>query len=266
MNRAEMRRQKKQQAKMDEALKKAGLPEFQMPTAPMRVNGLSDQELANMTGVKVVALENWRKEQTEAIKKATLMEAQEKLDRAEEYITFCNILTSLKALDGFRYAKAAAVHLIENYNKSIIDSKAEGSAKKTYKELYEKYGIEFEFDEPNLNEELGFGDVSWMNEYIGKNIPYSIYRKIYDDSKNIQSVYTQLAVIWELCEEFGFSRHKKGDGSMLEKFMVGTKKKYDYMDALEHGASDTVKMLKERYEIEIGWEPGTQDTIERFDL
>lgn len=138
MNRAEMRRQKKQQAKMDEALKKAGLPGFQMPAAPVRVNGLSDQEVANLTGAKVVALENWRREQTETIQKALMIEAQEKLDRAEEYITFCNVLTSLKALDGFRYAKAAATYLIENYNKSIIDSKTEGGAKKTYEELHEK--------------------------------------------------------------------------------------------------------------------------------
>ncbi len=265
MNRAEMRRQKKQQSKMEEALKKAGVPEFQMPAAPMRVNGLSDRELADMTGLKVVALENWRKEQTELIQKAAVIEAQEKLDRAEEYITFCNILTSLKALDGFRYAKAAINHLLEHYNKSITDTE-KGNAKQTYEELHKKYGIEFEFDEPNLNEELGFGDVDWMNEYIGRNIPYSVYNKIYNDAKNIQSVYTQLAVIWELCEEFGFSRHKKGDGSMLEKFMIGTKKKYDYIDALEHGASDIAKMLKKRYDIEIGWEDGTQDTIERFDL
>lgn len=264
MNRAEMRRQKKQQAKMDEALKKAGFPGFQMPAAPVRVNGLSDQEVANLTGAKVVALENWRREQTEAIKKALKKEAQEKLDRAEEYITFCNILTSLKALDGFRYAKAAATYLIENYNKSIIDSKAEGSAKKTYEELHEKYGIEFEFEEPNLNEELGYGDVDWMTEYIGRNIPYSVYQKIWNDSRNIQSVMTQLAVLWELCEEFGFAKQKK-NGTMLNKFMLGTKMKYDQMDSMEHSIRDITKLLKERYDIEVTWGPGTQKTLERFD-
>lgn len=263
MNRAEMRRQKKQQAKMDEALKKAGFPGFQMPAAPVRVNGLSDQEIANLTGVKVVALENWRREQTETIKKALMIEAQEKLDGAEENATLCNILTSLKALSSFRYAKAAANHLMEHYNDNIVNRE---TAKQTYKELHEKYDIEFEFDEPNLNEALGHGDVDWMTEYIGRNIPYSIYSKIFDDSKNIQNVYTQLAVIWELCEDFGFAKHKKGAGSMLDKFMAGTIAKCDHMGSTEHGASGIAKMLKERYEIEIDWQPGMQDTIERFNL
>lgn len=265
MNRAEMRRQKKQQAKMDEALKKAGFPEFQMPTAPMRVNGLSDQELANMTGVKVVALENWRKEQTEMIQEAVIKEMQEKLDMAEEIITLKNILASLEALDGFRYAKSAANYLVEHYSEGMRRLE-QSDVRTNYEELHKKYGVEFEFDEPNLNEMLGFGDTSWMIDYIGQNIPCSVYNRISNDAKTCQSVYTQLAVIWELCEEFGFAKHKKGSGSMLDKFMTGTKEKYDYMDALERGASDTAKMLKERYEIEIGWEPGTQDTIERFDL
>lgn len=264
MNRAEMRRQKKQQAKMDEALKKAGFPGFQMPAAPVRVNGLSDQEVANLTGAKVVALENWRREQTETIKKALKIEAQEKLDRAEEYITFYNVLTSLKALDGFRYAKAAATYLIDNYSKSIIDSKTEGSAKKLYKEIHEKYGIEFEFDEPNLNEDLGYGDVDWMTEYIGQNIPYSVYQKIWNDSRNIQSVMTRLVVLWELCEEFGFAKTKK-NGTMLNKFILGTKKKYDQMDSMEHPIRDITKLLEEKYDIEVDWGSETQKTLERFD-
>ena len=97
MSRAEMRRKKKQQEKVNHVLKKAGVPEFRPPVAPMRITGLSAQELANMTGVKIAALEEWRKEQTEIIKKGAIKEAQEKLDRAENFIVFCNILTSMKA-------------------------------------------------------------------------------------------------------------------------------------------------------------------------
>ena len=65
MNRAEMRRQKKQQEKVNHVLKKAGVPEFRPPVAPMRITGLSNQELSNMTGVKIAALEEWKKEQKE---------------------------------------------------------------------------------------------------------------------------------------------------------------------------------------------------------
>ena len=123
-----------------------------------------------------------------------------------------------------------------------------------------------EFEVPELNKELGFEEVDWMKNYIGMHIPYSVYVKIWDDSKNIQSVLTQLAVIWELCEEFGFAKHKKGKETMLDKFMKGTKEKYDRIDQMPHGVRDTIKMLKEKYDIDIGWTEKTQKTIDRFDL
>lgn len=136
----------------------------------------------------------------------------------------------------------------------------------TYKKLQDKWGIDLEFEDPELDKEMGFEDANWMEEYIGRNIPYSVYEKIWDDSRNIQSVCTQLAVIWELCEEFGFAKHKSGSGNMLDKFMHGTKEKYDQIDRMKHGARDTMKLLKEKYDIDIGWAEKTEDTIRRFDL
>lgn len=265
MNRAEMRRKQKQQAKVNTVLKKAGVPEFRPPVAPMRITGLTDQELSNMTGVKVAALEEWRKEQTEMIRKAAAIEAQERLDTAENYITLCNIITSLKAMEGFRYAKAAELYLVEHYKDSVVSAEKH-NIHQTYEELHEKWGVEFEFEEPELNGELGIAGDDWMNAYIGMNIPVSVYEKIYDDAKNIQSVYTQLSVLWELCEGFGFHKHPDSKGNKLMKFMYGTKEKFDRMELMEHGARDISKMLKEKYDIEIGWSPGIQETIERFDL
>ncbi|WP_418419680.1 hypothetical protein [Blautia sp.] len=269
MGRAELRRQaksrKKEQEKISKVLKNAGFPEFQLPPAPLKTTNLSTQEVANITGTKIAVLEQWRKEQTEEIRKACIMEAQEKLDQAENFITLCNIITSLKALEGFRYAKAAAGYLLEHYSESVVASE-KNNIQTTYKELRDKWGIDLEFEDPELNKEMGFEDANWMEEYIGRNIPYSVYEKIWDDSRNIQSVCTQLAVIWELCEEFGFAKHKSGSGNMLDKFMHGTKAKYDQIDQMKHGARDTMKLLKEKYDIDIGWTEKTEDTIRRFDL
>lgn len=264
MSRAELRRQKRQQEKRKDALRK-GVPEVFLPPAPMQIANLTDQEVAKAVGVKIAVLEQWKKEQMALIRKAAMIEAQEKLDRAENFITFCNILTSLKALDGFRYARAAANHLLENYNDSIVSSEKQ-KARSTYEELHEKYGIEFEFDEPELNKELGFDEVDWRYEYIGQNIPISVYDKIWKDAKNTQSVFTQLAVLWELCEEFGFAKHKSGSGNMLAKFMRGTKEKYDRMEQMEHGVREITKLLKKKYDIEIAWGTEVQKTIDRFDL
>ena len=268
MGRAELRRQKRQQEKdrkeLNGVLKRAGFPMIEAP-APMKITNLSDQELANITGAKIAALEQWRKEQTEEIKKAAITEAQERLDQAENFITLCNVITSLKALEGFRYGKAAAHYLLEHYSESVVACEKD-NIKKTYEDLRKKWDIEVEFEVPELNKELGFDEADWMEEYIGCHIPYSVYEKIWNDAKNIQSVATQLAVIWELCEEFGFSKHKKGSGNMLEKFMRGTKEKYDQIDSARHGARDTLKLLKEKYDIDIGWSEDTQKTIDRFDL
>ena len=168
-------------------------------------------------------------------------------------------------MEGFRYAKAAAGYLLEHYSESVVASEKQ-NIQKTYRELSEKWGIEMEFEDPDLNKEMGFEDANWMEEYIGRNIPYSVYEKIWNDSRNIQSVCTQLAVIWELCEEFSFAKHKSGSGNMLDKFMHGTKAKYDQIDQMKHGARDTMKLLKEKYDIDIGWTEKTEETIRRFDL
>lgn len=269
MGRAELRRQaksrKKEQEKISKVLKNAGFPEFQLPPAPLKTTHLSIPEAAKLTGSKIAVLEQRRKEQTEEIRKACIMEAQEKLDQAENFITLCNIITSLKALEGFRYAKAAAGYLLEHYSESMVALEKQ-NIQETYRELSDKWGIEMEFEAPELNKEMGFDEVDWMENYIGLHIPYSVYEKIWNDSRNIQSVYTQLAVIWELCEDFSFSKHKKGDGSMLDKFMHGTKEKYDRIDSMKHGAKDTMRMLKEKYDIDIGWTEKTEETIRRFDL
>lgn len=127
-------------------------------------------------------------------------------------------------------------------------------------------GLEIEFDVPELNQIMGFDAVDWRQEYIGRNVPVSVIDKIANDAKNIQSVETQIAVLWELCEEFGFAKHKKGAGSMLDKFMRGTKEKYDKIDTENRGVSKALKMLREKYEIDISWTENTMRTIERFDL
>lgn len=91
MSRAEQRRKQREQKKADKqmnaVLRQAGFPEFQLPPAPMRTTNLSDHEVANITGTKIAVLEQWRREQTEEIKKACIAEAQEKLDTAETFIT-----------------------------------------------------------------------------------------------------------------------------------------------------------------------------------
>ena len=269
MSRAEQRRRdkadKKDRKRAEAILKQMGFPEFQLPPAPMRTMNLSDHEVASITGTKIAVLEQWRREQTEEIKKACIAEAQEKLDTAETFITVSNIIVTLSALEGFHWAKSASNWILEHYQEHL-DKVTKENIRETYEKLHEKWGIEMEFDVPDLNILMGFEEVDWTVEYIGRKIPYTVYEKVWNDSKNIQSVFTQLAVLWELCEEFGFAKHKKGAVTMLDKFMEGTRKKYLSIDAAKHGARDTLKMLSEKYEIDVDWSRSMQETIDRFDL
>ena len=53
---------------------------------------------------------------------------------------------------------------------------------------------------------------------------------------------------------------------MLDKFMKGTKEKYDRIDSMEHGVRYAMGIIKEKYDIDIGWTEKTEETIRRFDL
>ena len=112
MGRAELRRQaksrKKEQEKITKVLKKCGIPGISASSGAVKNHKPFHPEVANITGTKIAVLEQWRKEQTEEIRKACIIEAQEKLDKAENFITLCNIITSLKALEGFRYRQGGS--------------------------------------------------------------------------------------------------------------------------------------------------------------
>ena len=267
MSRAEQRRKQREQKKADKqmnaVLRQAGFPEFQLPPAPMRTTNLSDHEAANITGTKIAVLEQWRREQTEEIKKACIAEAQEKLDTAETFITVSNIIVTLSALEGFHWAKSASNWILEHYQEHL-DKVTKENIRETYEKLHKKWGIEMEFDVPDLNILMGFEGVDWIQEYIKMHIPKSVYDRIWEDSENIQAATMQVATAWELCQDFGFSKH---DAKMMERFWKGYKEKYEQIDiAKKNGITDTCKMIKEKYGLEIRLPDYMKNTIERFGL
>lgn len=263
--RQQEREEKKKLQRTNRLLQDAGLPKLEFPTAPARRSGLSAAEVSGMTGINMGILNQWQQEEREKIKKECIREAQERLDRASNYMTVCNIMTSLTALGGFRYGKAAALHLLAHYSENLVNASRENFLR-SYRELNEKWGVEFEFDDIDLNKEMGFDVVDWRYGYIAKNVPETVYDRIFTDSKNIQSVLTQVAVIWELCDEFRFHKHMNSDSSKLKKFMEGTKKKYDLLDGMKKGATYGMSLLKDKYDIEIGFSDSMLQTIERFKL
>lgn len=146
MNRAERRRQARQQEKA------------RLPLNP----NLSLTKIAGMTGQEAAVSQSYlqakEKETTEIITDAVIREAQEKLSRAEDYIAIINILVSLYAIKmtwGFTKANG---RFLNNYNaaRSYVDRVG---AAKAYEQVKREMDIEIEFEDLtnyNIYEELGF--------------------------------------------------------------------------------------------------------------
>ena len=104
MNRAEMRRKAREQEKTQ---------------LPLNSN-LTLAQIAGMTGQQVSILQTYlkRKEQetTENVKDAIIREAQEKLERAEDYIAIINILISLYAIKMTWGFTEENKRFLDNYN------------------------------------------------------------------------------------------------------------------------------------------------------
>ena len=145
MNRAERRRQARQQEKN------------QLPLNP----ALTLAQIAGMTGQDAALLQSYLKmkeqETTEIVVDAVIREAQEKLERAEDYITVANVIISVYAIKlAWGFTKANKKFL-DNWNaaKDYVDRI--GIAK-AYEYAKRDMGIEVEFEglaNYNIYEELG---------------------------------------------------------------------------------------------------------------
>lgn len=146
MNRAERRRQARQQEKT------------RLPLNP----NLPLNKIAGMTGQEAAVLQSYlqakEKETTEIITDAVIREAQEKLSRAEDYIAIINILVSLYAIKMTWDFTKANGRFLNNYNaaRSYVDRVG---AAKAYEQIKREMDIEIEFEDLinyNIYEELGF--------------------------------------------------------------------------------------------------------------
>ena len=146
MNRAEMRRKARDQ-------EKCRLPlNFKMTLG----------QIAGLTGQQSMILQNYLKaredEITEQATDACIREAQEKLERAEDYIAIVNILISLYAIKMTWGFTEENKRFLDNYNaaRDYVDSIG---AAKAYEIAKKDMEIEIEFEDLanyNIYKELGF--------------------------------------------------------------------------------------------------------------
>lgn len=146
MNRAERRRQARQQEKS------------QLPPNPT----LTLAQIAGMTGQDVSILQTYLKkmerETAEIVTDAVIREAQEKLERTEDYITVGNIIISIYAIKFAWDFTKANKRFLDNWN-AAKDYVGRVGIAKAYEYAKRDMDIDIEFEDLanyNIYEELGF--------------------------------------------------------------------------------------------------------------
>lgn len=150
--RAEMRRLARENAK--------GLVTMS-PVAP-----LSMEQVAKQTNTPLMKLLEWQKLQRESMEKEICKEYQEKLYRAEELIqagtTMAAILAVRKAwknpLNIQKYFDALTETIDETFNGGAVEG-----IKKAARRV-QAMGLEFEFDDIDLNREFHLSDYDWRDD------------------------------------------------------------------------------------------------------
>ena len=146
MTRAERRRQAKMQEKCQ---------------VPLNLN-LTVAQVAGMTGQQASILQTYLKrmeqQKTEAVTDAVIREAQEKLERAEDYITITNIIISLYAIKFSWGFTKANKKFLKNW-KAAMDYVDRIGVAKAYELAHKEMDIDVEFEDLanyNIYEEMGF--------------------------------------------------------------------------------------------------------------
>ncbi len=248
----------------------AGLPKPEKPNVLERVSGLSVDELGKLTGLDILRLKKWKDETMAEMEKELLIkfeaEYQKRLSAAENEIIVITLMTVLSSLEGYHWARSASNWIVEHYD-TISEKISTKNLKEIYDYIHEKWGVEFEFTEDESNSLIRDDIVDWREEYFkGLKLPTPvmdmIYEGIWDDATAAVAYMSQLSVLWEICEDFGFHK-KKG---MMERFYNGLSEKFSAIQRNDPKPSEVEEMLVKKYNFSFEWKNSTCRVKEKLDL
>lgn len=172
---------------MSNALRSKRKPVKQKPTLPLAVSSpgnvtfpsavlasgasMSLAQVSDATGVKVKILTDYLKEKEKEITDALIVESQEKLWKAEDYIAVANIIMAILAVKktyktekrGVLGWKRVAYGMTEHLNWAQEEINRLG-IEKIYKQISEETDVQIEFDSMDLNKEFHFNDFDFRQE------------------------------------------------------------------------------------------------------
>lgn len=239
----------------------AGNRSASKPTVPLNVLSYSDQQVANNTGIKMAQLKTYLSMMEEKIKKDCILESQEKLWKAEDYIAVANVLISVYAVKMSRKSHEKTKDLInrmlENLNPAREYVERVG-VQKAYEYAREDFGIEIELDSVDMNKEFGFSDHDFRENGFEGKTGLEIWNEAWEDAKDLSNIINTCSIGLVLKSEFGFTSVD------LDKLVKLSNKKTE--DA--KNASDGVTKLVNEFEARTGLSIGekNKNLVRRYGL
>lgn len=225
-NRAERRRAEKQAAKN------------KFP-APLNVANYTVEQIASTTGAKIEYLTIWKNAREEEMRKAAILESQEKLWKAEDYIAVANILITVYAIKMSRknreHTKDLIYRMLNNLN-AARDYVDRVGVQEAYNQAHKDLDIELEFDSMDLNKEFGFEEFDFREEGFENRSSLEIWNAAWEDAKDLSNIINTCATCGVLKAKFGFSNDD------IERLI---KLSNERADSAKNGSGGVTKLIEE---------------------
>lgn len=236
MNRAERRRIKKQSDKNGTA-------------APSNVLSYSSQQVSNSTGIKLEQLRSYLTTMEEKIKKDCILESQERLWKAEDYIAVANIMISVYAIKMSRKSREHTKDLIQRMLDNINSAREyveRIGVQKAYEYAHDDFGIELEFDSVDINKEFGFSEYDFREEGFDGKSGLEIWNEAWDDAKDLGNIINTCSSGLVLKSEFGFSN------ADLNRLIKLSNQKADEAKNGTEGVTQLINEFEDKTRLSIG--------------
>lgn len=217
--------------------------------APLNVLSYSDKQVANSTGINIVQLRAYISTMEEKIKKDCILESQERLWKAEDYISVANVLISVYAVKMSRRnhekTKDLINRMIDNLNpaREYIDRVG---VQEAYRQAHEDFGIELEFDSVDMNKEFGFSDYDFREEGFDGKSGLQIWNEAWGDAKDLSNIINTCSSALVLKSEFGFSNED------LDRLVKLTNKKEEEYKQGSEGVTRLINEFEDKTRLSVG--------------
>lgn len=258
--RAEFKRRQKESAKIQKKLSVQN-GACAAVVAPLNVANYSVAQIAAATGTRIEYLTIWKNAREAEMRKAAILESQEKLWKAEDYLAVANILITVYALKMSRKSRERTKDLINRMIDNLNAAKEyveRTGIEKAYEQAHQDFGIELKFDSMDLNKEFGFDEFDFREEGFEDKSGIEIWNEAWDTAKDIGNVINTCSIGITLKRVFGFSDRD------MKILIEESNKRADKAKNDDNGVTKMIEEFEGMYHFDIG--KRNKELVRRYGL